>query len=91
MQTVRLDGPLADMWRTPVNATGSATAWNPSTGPPVDSFRIAPAVDVNQHLIIANEMPFGGFGRSGYGKELFSHAIDEYSQVKHVMLTDAPA
>jgi acyl-CoA reductase-like NAD-dependent aldehyde dehydrogenase len=45
---------------------------------------------LNQHLVIANEMPFGGFGHSGYGKELSAHAIDEYSQVKHVMLTEAP-
>jgi len=45
---------------------------------------------VNQHLVLANEMPFGGFGRSGYGKELSAHAIDEYSQVKHVMLKAAP-
>lgn len=41
---------------------------------------------LNQHLVLANEMPFGGFGQSGYGKELSAHAIDEYSQVKHVML-----
>jgi betaine-aldehyde dehydrogenase len=41
---------------------------------------------LNQHLVVANEMPFGGFGQSGYGKELSAHAIDEYSQVKHVML-----
>jgi betaine-aldehyde dehydrogenase len=46
---------------------------------------------LNQHLVLANEMPFGGFGHSGYGKELSAHAIDEYSQVKHVMLTDPPA
>lgn len=41
---------------------------------------------LNQHLVLANEMPFGGFGQSGYGKELSAHAIDEYSQIKHVML-----
>ncbi|MEV0225717.1 aminobutyraldehyde dehydrogenase [Streptomyces sp. NPDC050704] len=44
---------------------------------------------LNQHLVLANEMPFGGFGQSGYGKELSAHAIDEYSQVKHVMLKAA--
>jgi betaine-aldehyde dehydrogenase len=41
---------------------------------------------VNQHMVLANEMPFGGFGQSGYGKELSSHAIDDYSQFKHVMM-----
>jgi acyl-CoA reductase-like NAD-dependent aldehyde dehydrogenase len=38
---------------------------------------------------VANEMPFGGFGQSGYGKELSAHVIDEYSQVKHIMLKAA--
>ncbi|WP_309066240.1 aldehyde dehydrogenase family protein [Microbacterium sp.] len=41
---------------------------------------------VNEHDVLANEMPFGGFGQSGYGKELSAHAIDEYSQFKHVMM-----
>ncbi|MFD7956115.1 aminobutyraldehyde dehydrogenase [Streptomyces ardesiacus] len=44
---------------------------------------------LNQHMVLTNEMPFGGFGQSGYGKELSAHAIDEYSQVKHVMLKAA--
>jgi betaine-aldehyde dehydrogenase len=32
---------------------------------------------VNQHLLTVSEMPFGGFGESGYGKELSAHAVDE--------------
>jgi 1-pyrroline dehydrogenase len=43
---------------------------------------------VNGHLSTVPEMPFGGFGESGYGKELSAHSIDEYSQVKHVMITN---
>jgi acyl-CoA reductase-like NAD-dependent aldehyde dehydrogenase len=31
-------------------------------------------------------MPFGGFGQSGYGKELSAAAVDEYSQLKHVAM-----
>ncbi|MFF2244304.1 aminobutyraldehyde dehydrogenase [Arthrobacter sp. NPDC058130] len=42
---------------------------------------------VNGHLSTVPEMPFGGFGESGYGKELSAHSIDEYSQIKHVMIT----
>jgi 1-pyrroline dehydrogenase len=41
---------------------------------------------VNQHEYNASEMPFGGFGESGLGYELTAHGIDEYSQVKHVMV-----
>jgi acyl-CoA reductase-like NAD-dependent aldehyde dehydrogenase len=44
---------------------------------------------VNDHLPTPSEMPFGGFGDSGYGKELSTHAIDEYTRVKHVMTTVA--
>lgn len=42
---------------------------------------------VNGHLSTIPEMPFGGFGESGYGKELSAHSIEEYSQIKHVMIT----
>lgn len=41
---------------------------------------------VNQHENTAAEMPFGGFGESGLGYELTAHSIDEYSQIKHVMV-----
>ncbi|WP_172653023.1 aminobutyraldehyde dehydrogenase [Rhodococcus opacus] len=41
---------------------------------------------VNEHFPTPSEMPFGGFGDSGYGKELSTHAIDGYSRFKHVMI-----
>jgi len=41
---------------------------------------------INQHFPTVSEMPFGGFGESGYGKELSTHALDEYTQIKHVMI-----
>ncbi|NUT90921.1 MAG: aldehyde dehydrogenase family protein, partial [Saccharothrix sp.] len=40
---------------------------------------------VNTHGLLAAEMPHGGFGKSGYGKDLSMHALDEYTRVKHVM------
>jgi acyl-CoA reductase-like NAD-dependent aldehyde dehydrogenase len=30
-------------------------------------------------------MPHGGFGLSGYGKDLSSYALEEYTRIKHVM------
>jgi hypothetical protein len=30
-------------------------------------------------------MPHGGFGQSGYGKDLSVYALEEYTRVKHVM------
>jgi 1-pyrroline dehydrogenase len=41
---------------------------------------------VNQHVVTATEMPFGGFADSGYGKDLSAQSIDEYSRFKHVMV-----
>jgi len=40
---------------------------------------------LNEHLTITDEMPHGGFKQSGYGKDLSSYSIDDYTVVKHVM------
>ncbi len=40
---------------------------------------------VNDHLTIASEMPHGGFGQSGYGKDMSLYSIEDYTIVKHVM------
>lgn len=40
---------------------------------------------INTHLQVIPEAPFGGFGNSGYGKELSMMALEEFSRHKHVM------
>jgi betaine-aldehyde dehydrogenase len=40
---------------------------------------------INDHLTIVSEMPHGGFGQSGYGKDMSSYSIEDYTIVKHVM------
>ena len=40
---------------------------------------------INDHIPLASEMPHGGFGESGYGKDLSMYAVEEYTNVKHVM------
>ncbi|HKG37538.1 MAG TPA: aminobutyraldehyde dehydrogenase [Conexibacter sp.] len=40
---------------------------------------------VNDHLPFVSEMPHGGFGQSGYGKDLSAYALEEYTRIKHVM------
>lgn len=40
---------------------------------------------VNTHIPLAAEFPHGGFGSSGYGKDLSHYALEEYTRVKHVM------
>jgi betaine-aldehyde dehydrogenase len=40
---------------------------------------------INDHIPIASEMPHGGYGESGYGKDLSMYAVEDYTQIKHVM------
>ncbi|MGP5220570.1 aminobutyraldehyde dehydrogenase [Arthrobacter rhombi] len=40
---------------------------------------------VNSHLELANELPWGGFKGSGYGRDLSLYALDDFSRTKHVM------
>ncbi|WP_405484079.1 aldehyde dehydrogenase family protein [Streptomyces sp. NBC_00009] len=39
----------------------------------------------NSHLVLAAEVPWGGFKGSGYGRDLSVYALDDYSRTKHVM------
>ncbi len=41
---------------------------------------------VNDHLMVASEMPHGGFKQSGFGKDMSMYSFEEYTQVKHVMI-----
>jgi betaine-aldehyde dehydrogenase len=41
---------------------------------------------INDHLPIVSEMPHGGYKQSGYGKDLSLYALEDYTQVKHVMV-----
>ncbi|MDZ4827055.1 MAG: aminobutyraldehyde dehydrogenase [Actinomycetota bacterium] len=40
---------------------------------------------VNTHIPLVAEMPHGGFKHSGYGKDLSTYSLDDYTRVKHVM------
>jgi aminobutyraldehyde dehydrogenase len=41
---------------------------------------------VNCHFVLTNEMPHGGLKQSGYGKDLSTCALDDYSVARHVMI-----
>ena len=45
------------------------------------------AVWVNDHIIMAPEMPHGGYGESGYGKDMSMYSLEDYTQIKHVMIS----
>jgi aminobutyraldehyde dehydrogenase len=41
---------------------------------------------VNTHFMLVNEMPHGGLKQSGYGKDMSSYALEDYSVLRHVMV-----
>jgi betaine-aldehyde dehydrogenase len=42
---------------------------------------------VNDHIPLAAEMPHGGYKQSGYGKDLSIYSLEDYTQIKHVMVS----
>lgn len=45
----------------------------------------AGCVWINDHIPIVSEMPHGGLGQSGFGKDMSLYSLEEYTVVKHVM------
>lgn len=45
----------------------------------------AGCVWINDHIPIISEMPHGGVGASGFGKDMSMYSLEEYLTVKHVM------
>jgi betaine-aldehyde dehydrogenase len=45
------------------------------------------AVWINNHITLAAEMPHGGYKQSGYGKDLSMYSVEDYTEVKHVMIS----
>jgi betaine-aldehyde dehydrogenase len=46
----------------------------------------AGCVWVNDHIPIVSEMPHGGLGASGFGKDMSTYSFEEYTVVRHVMV-----
>jgi betaine-aldehyde dehydrogenase len=41
---------------------------------------------LNDHFVLCPEMPHGGYRQSGYGKEGSIYSLEEYTQMKHVVV-----
>ena len=41
---------------------------------------------VNTHFMLTSEMPHGGVKSSGYGKDLSPYALEDYTNIRHVMV-----
>jgi betaine-aldehyde dehydrogenase len=42
---------------------------------------------INDHIPLVSEMPHGGYKQSGYGKDLSMYALEDYTEIKHVMVS----
>jgi betaine-aldehyde dehydrogenase/aminobutyraldehyde dehydrogenase len=41
---------------------------------------------INDHMPVTSEMPHGGFKQSGQGNDMSVYALEEYTEIKHVMI-----
>jgi acyl-CoA reductase-like NAD-dependent aldehyde dehydrogenase len=69
---------------TPYGLSGSIWTENGAR-----ALRVARAIDtgvisINANTSVRVQTPFGGFKQSGFGRELGTHALDGYSEVKNV-------
>ncbi|MEV6598461.1 gamma-aminobutyraldehyde dehydrogenase [Actinoplanes sp. NPDC051346] len=74
-------------WANDVRFGLSASVWTQNHGRAMRMSRRLDfgAVWINTHLPFVSEMPHGGFGHSGYGKDLSMYGFEEYTRIKHVM------